>query len=70
MDKKITLPKGQFIDDTDAEGQGLFPTDDDVEGHGKPSAGGLHRPPTAAGDRRERSPGTAAKLHDSGDDDR
>ena len=33
MDKKISLPKGQFIDDTDAEGQGLFPTDDDVEGH-------------------------------------
>ena len=33
MDKKISLPKDQFIDDTDAEGQGLLPTDQDVEGH-------------------------------------
>ena len=70
MDKKISLPKGQFIDDTDAEGQGLFPTDDDVEGHVKPTARGLHGPPAAAGDRSNRSPGTAAKLHDSSDDDR
>ena len=61
MDKKISLPKGQFIDDTDAEGQGLFPTDDDVEGHGKPSPEDftvLPPPPGIGGtDRR----GTAAK---------
>jgi hypothetical protein len=64
VDKKITLPKGQFIDDTDAEGQGLFPTDDDVEGHGKPSPDDFTvlPPPPGIG------PGHGGELHDSGDD--
>ena len=73
MDKKISLPKGHFIDDTDAEGQGLFPTDDDVEGHVKISVNGpedftvLTPPPGIGGNR---SPGHGGEALDSGDDDR
>ena len=64
VDKKITLPKDQFIDDTDAEGPGLFPTDDDVEGHGKPAPEDFTvlPPPPGVG------PGHGGELHDSGDD--
>ena len=72
MDKKISLPKGQFIDDTDAEGQGLLPTDQDVEGHvviGRNQAEDftVHTPPPGLGSNRSPHGG---ELHDSGDDDR
>lgn len=72
MDKKISLPKGQFIDDTDAEGQGLLPTDQDVEGHVKISQNGpedftVLPPPPGHGSNRSPHGG---ELHDSGDDDR
>ena len=73
MDKKISLPKGQFIDDTDTEGQGLFPTDDDVEGHVRISQKGpedftvLPPPPGIGGNR---SPGHGGEALDSSDDDR
>jgi hypothetical protein len=71
VDKKISLPKGQFIDDTDAEGQGLFPTDDDVEGHVKinlnpPEDFTVLPPPPGIG--MSRSPGHGGEVHDSGDD--
>ena len=68
MDKKIRLPKGQFIDDTDAEGQGLFPTDDDVEGHAKltPEDFTVLTPPPGFGPNR--SPGHGGEVHDSSDD--
>lgn len=64
MDKKINLPKGQFIDETDAEGPKLFPTDDDVEGHGKPTPEDFTvlPPPPGIG------PGHGGELHDTGDD--
>jgi hypothetical protein len=67
VDKKITLPKGQFIDDTDAEGQGLLPTDDDVEGHVKltPEDFTVLPPPPGIGSNRSPHGG---ELHDSGDD--
>ena len=70
MDKKISLPKGQFIDDTDAEGQGLMPTDQDVEGHVKlsPEDFTVLTPPPGVG--LNRSPGHGGEVHDSGDDDR
>ena len=67
MDKKISLPKGQFIDETDAEGNGLLPTDDDVEGHGKPSPEDFTvlPPPPAFGSNRAPHGG---EVNDSGDD--
>jgi hypothetical protein len=70
VDKKISLPKGQFIDDTDAESQGLFPTDDDVEGHVRitqPDDFTVLTPPPGIGSNRSPHGG---ELHDSGDDDR
>ena len=70
MDKKISLPKGQFIDDTDAEGQGLFPTDDDVEGHGKPAPDDFTVLPPPPGIGGNRSPGHGGEALDSSDDDR
>jgi hypothetical protein len=68
MDKKISLPKGPFIDDTDAEGQGLMPTDQDVEGHVKlsPDDFTVLTPPPGVGP--SRSPGHGGEVHDSGDD--
>jgi len=72
VDKKISLPKGQFIDDTDAQGQGLFPTDDDVEGHvvirNQPEDFTVLTPPPGVG--LNRSPGHGGELHESGDDAR
>jgi hypothetical protein len=73
VDKKISLPKGQFIDETDAEGQGLFPTDDDVEGHVKinlsqPDDFTVLPPPPGIGGNR--SPGHGGESLDSSDDDR
>jgi hypothetical protein len=69
VDKKISLPKGQFIDDTDTEGQGLFPTDDDVEGHvvirNSPEDFTVLPPPPGLGSNRSPHGG---ELHDSGDD--
>jgi hypothetical protein len=72
MDKKISLPKSQFIDDTD-EGQGLLPTDQDVEGHvvigrNQPEDFTVLTPPPGVG--LNRSPGHGGELRDSGDDDR
>jgi hypothetical protein len=68
VDKKISLPKGQFIDDTDAEGQGLMPTDQDVEGHVKlsPEDFTVLTPPPGVG--LNRSPGHGGEVHDPGDD--
>jgi len=71
VDKKISLPKGQFIDDTDAEGQGLLPTDQDVEGHvvirNQPEDFTVLPPPPGVGSNRSPHGG---ELHDSSDDDR
>ena len=70
MDKKISLPKGQFIDDTDAEGQGLFPTDDDVEGlHDGPAQDFTVLPPPR-GMGGSCSRGQGGEALDSSDDDR
>ena len=69
MDKKIRLPKEQFIDDTDAEGRGVFPTDDDVEGHARLGPEDLTVLPPPPGIGLNRSPGHGGEARDSSDDD-
>ena len=65
MDKKITLPKGSFIDDKDPEGLVAMPTDDDVEGHASDFT--VLPPPPGFG--LNRSPGHGGEVVDSSEDD-
>jgi hypothetical protein len=68
VDKRIKLPKDQFIDGTDTEGTGLLPTDEDVEGHllgNQPEDFTVLPPPPGIG--LSRTPGHGGELHDTDD---
>ena len=67
MDKRIKLPKEAFLDETEAEGQGLTPTDQDVEGHlaGTPDEFTVLTPPPGIGSGR--SPGHGGEAHADSD---
>lgn len=71
MDKKIRLPRENFIDDKDAEGLVSMPTDDDVEGHGLTNQPDdftvLPSPPNFG---LSRSPGHGGEVVDSSEDTR
>jgi hypothetical protein len=65
VDKKIRLPRENFIDDKDAEGLVSLPTDDDVEGHASDFT--VLPPPPGFG--LNRSPGHGGEVVDSSEDD-
>ena len=70
MDKKIRLPRENFIDDKDAEGLVSLPTDDDVEGHARVTPEDFTVLPSPPNFGLNRSPGHGGEIADASDDDR
>ncbi|HEU5205496.1 MAG TPA: hypothetical protein VFU17_14490 [Candidatus Limnocylindrales bacterium] len=71
MDKKIRLPRENFIDDKDAESLVSLPTDDDVEGHvvlGRNQPDDFTVLPSPPNLGLNRSPGHGGEVRDSGKD--